>query len=370
MLKTVSSYVNVIGALNYQGTWNASTNNPTLVSGIGTKGDYYVVSVAGSTTIDGQNLWGVGDWIVFNGTAWQRVDGGSTGNFTTISASGDSYFATSSGRVGVGTAAPSYLVSLSGQAAATVGMERNATSDTAGNSLTLLASGATSGATNKNGGALTLSSGTSTGTGGSAIIFSTATAGSSGTADNSPSEKMRIIANGNVGIGTNAPNSPLEVKKDGDVGFGAVAVNNADAAGASSRAATRFVTSAGDVGYVGAHGAGTGPGIGFPSTMVMYGLLSNGVRIVASNASGSVQIAAGGAASNKIFLNISPAGNVVCNNAAIATNATDGFLYVPSCAGTPTGTPTAFTGRVPIVVDSTNNKLYFYSGAAWRDAGP
>lgn len=63
-------------------------------------------------------------------------------------------------------------------------------------------------------------------------------------------------------------------------------------------------------------------------------------------------------------------GNVVVNTAAIATNATNGFLYVPSCAGTPTGTPTAFTGRVPIVVDTTNNKLYFYSGGQWRDAGP
>lgn len=63
-------------------------------------------------------------------------------------------------------------------------------------------------------------------------------------------------------------------------------------------------------------------------------------------------------------------GNVVCNNAAIATNAVNGFLYVPGCAGLPTGTPTAYTGRVPIVVDTTNNKLYFYSGGAWRDAGP
>jgi hypothetical protein len=56
--------------------------------------------------------------------------------------------------------------------------------------------------------------------------------------------------------------------------------------------------------------------------------------------------------------------------AALATNATDGFLYVPTCAGTPTGTPTAITGMAPIVVNTTNNKLYFYSGGAWRDAGP
>ena len=67
---------------------------------------------------------------------------------------------------------------------------------------------------------------------------------------------------------------------------------------------------------------------------------------------------------------ISPQGSFVTGNAALATNATDGFLYVAGCAGTPTGTPTAYTGRVPIVIDTTNNKLYFYSGGAWRDAGP
>jgi len=84
MLKTVSSITNAIGALNYVGTWNASTNSPALASGVGTKGDYYVVSVAGSTSIDGQSLWGVGDWIVFNGTAWQKVDGGSTTNVDSV----------------------------------------------------------------------------------------------------------------------------------------------------------------------------------------------------------------------------------------------------------------------------------------------
>jgi len=63
-------------------------------------------------------------------------------------------------------------------------------------------------------------------------------------------------------------------------------------------------------------------------------------------------------------------GSAVFGNAAIATTATGGFVYIPSCAGTPTGVPTGFSGRIPLVVDSTNNKLYFYSGGAWRDAGP
>jgi hypothetical protein len=57
MLKTVSAITNAIGALNYKGTWDASTNNPALASSVGVKGDYYVVSVAGSTTLNGISNW-------------------------------------------------------------------------------------------------------------------------------------------------------------------------------------------------------------------------------------------------------------------------------------------------------------------------
>jgi hypothetical protein len=64
----------VLGALNYQGTWNASTNTPTLTSSVGTKGYYYVVNVAGSTNLDGVTDWVIGDWAVFNGSVWQKVD--------------------------------------------------------------------------------------------------------------------------------------------------------------------------------------------------------------------------------------------------------------------------------------------------------
>jgi predicted heme/steroid binding protein len=64
----------LVGGLQYQGTWNASTNNPTITSGVGTDGYFYIVSVAGNTTIDGVSGWQVGDWIVFHGSAWQKVD--------------------------------------------------------------------------------------------------------------------------------------------------------------------------------------------------------------------------------------------------------------------------------------------------------
>jgi len=64
----------LVGGATYQGTWNANTNSPTLASGTGTKGYYYVVNVAGSTNLDGITDWKIGDWAIFNGTTWDKVD--------------------------------------------------------------------------------------------------------------------------------------------------------------------------------------------------------------------------------------------------------------------------------------------------------
>jgi hypothetical protein len=103
----------VLGALSYQGTWNASTNTPTLASGVGVKGYYYVVSVAGSTNLDGVTDWKVGDWAVYNGTAWQKVDNtdqvtsvnGQTGTVvlttTDIAEGTNEYFTTARARASV-----------------------------------------------------------------------------------------------------------------------------------------------------------------------------------------------------------------------------------------------------------------------------
>jgi hypothetical protein len=64
----------VVGAVKYQGTWNALTNSPTLASNVGSKGDYYVVSSDGTTTLNLVSEWKIGDWAIFNGSAWQKID--------------------------------------------------------------------------------------------------------------------------------------------------------------------------------------------------------------------------------------------------------------------------------------------------------
>ena len=64
----------LVGGSTYQGTWNANTNTPTLTSSVGTAGYYYIVSVAGNTNLNGITDWQVGDWAIFNGGVWQKVD--------------------------------------------------------------------------------------------------------------------------------------------------------------------------------------------------------------------------------------------------------------------------------------------------------
>ena len=64
-----------VGGLIYQGVWDSATNSPAIPAAIiGNKGHYYKVSANGSTTIDTINEWKIGDWIVSNGTTWDKID--------------------------------------------------------------------------------------------------------------------------------------------------------------------------------------------------------------------------------------------------------------------------------------------------------
>ena len=117
--------------LVFQGTWNAATNTPTLASGVGTTGNFYIVSVDGSTNLDGITDWKVGDWAVFVEVgatdAWQKIDNssvldgfGTGGTVTGWAGSGTSNTLTNSpitfssndvtfsGNVGVGTSPSSF----------------------------------------------------------------------------------------------------------------------------------------------------------------------------------------------------------------------------------------------------------------------
>ena len=70
--KVLSSQLPV-GSQVYKGTWNASTNIPTLSDGIGTAGWTYRVTAGGSINLGSGSInFSVGDDAIYNGTVWQR----------------------------------------------------------------------------------------------------------------------------------------------------------------------------------------------------------------------------------------------------------------------------------------------------------
>jgi len=103
----------------YQGTWNANTNSPTLVSSVGTNGYYYVVSVAGNTTLNGVSGWNVGDWAIFENGVWQKIAGSSSESFTNLTTTnlavtgltGYMYANNTSGNVTASTTIPNTAIS-------------------------------------------------------------------------------------------------------------------------------------------------------------------------------------------------------------------------------------------------------------------
>ncbi|MFY8165133.1 MAG: phage tail protein [Sediminibacterium sp.] len=135
-----------------------------------------------------------------------NIDGAknnATSGAPTAAQQADDFVVLANGNVGIGTANPSQILSLGGTTARTINVERNTTAATSGQNLTLIAGGAALAGKDLSGGNLTLSSGTSTGTGGSSIIFRTAYPSlSSGTGDNAPSNRMELDGNGFLTINT------------------------------------------------------------------------------------------------------------------------------------------------------------------------
>lgn len=109
----------------------------------------------------------------------------------------DNYVATRRA-LGINVMAPSTAIQIVGTSAQTISEARNGNSNTAGQSLTLDAGGATTGATNKNGGDLIEKSGISTGSGTSAIRLFVSPGGAGSTSDNTRIEALTILGDSTI----------------------------------------------------------------------------------------------------------------------------------------------------------------------------
>ncbi|RKX65674.1 MAG: hypothetical protein DRP42_04375, partial [Tenericutes bacterium] len=75
----------VVGALTYEGTWNADTNVPSLSDATGTQGEFYVVSVAGTQDLGSGNVaYAVNDRAIHNGAVWQQSSPSVVGDASAI----------------------------------------------------------------------------------------------------------------------------------------------------------------------------------------------------------------------------------------------------------------------------------------------
>ena len=127
-LTTAQIPSSLVGGMSYQGTWNATINSPALASGVGTKGYFYKVGVAGATSIDGCTNWNIGDMIAFDGTTWDKFDGpaeavisvnGATGAVTVAATNQTMYIGTTAIAINAGSGTITSLAGLTSVTATT-----------------------------------------------------------------------------------------------------------------------------------------------------------------------------------------------------------------------------------------------------------
>ena len=242
-----------------------------------------------------------------------------------------------SGNVGVGTASPGTRLDIQAATASTL-LKSTTGTNYAAHFLNNTGGFTYLGIESSTGGSLF------SGTAAYSAVFGTVSAYPVALATNN-AERMRIDSSGNVGIGTASPSSRLDVSGSGTQTVRSATVDTSGAAVGRFRA----VYTGGGGGAASAVDLRAGDGYTYLLTE------TNSPLLFGTNAAERLRIDA--------------SGNVVQNTAAVATNATAGFLWITSCAGAPTGAPTApYTNAAALVCDTTNNRLYVRVGSTWRYA--
>lgn len=171
------------------------------------------------------------------------------------------------------------------------------------------------------------------------------------------SEKMRITNNGNVGIGTSDPKALLSLYSNDQRGY----FFSPTALDFYSTLQGQAVYKSGSNYVVKNDGSTTNR---FAAAEMSWGTMRflTYTGATTANVDTSLNQASFDACER---MRITAAGSVAIGTGAItATNATDGFLYIPGVAAAPTGVPSTIgDGNIyPICFCNANNRLYVYNG--------
>lgn len=209
------------------------------------------------------------------------------------------------------------------------------------------------------GGAVTVKGGTATGSavGGVVTIEGGTSANSGATKAAALNLKGGVATGGSSGdVNISTQNATGTNRTAGDVNI-TVGTSTNGIVGGSINATAGTGGATNGVGGVSTWKGGSGQGSGRGGSSVVQGGTGG-----ATNAQGGSVLLKGGTGGGSGAL-----GQVaVDNGGALATTATGGFFCLPTCAGAPTGVPANVpTGSVAMIFDTTNTKLWVYSGGAW-----
>jgi len=250
---------------------------------------------------------------------------------------------------------------------------------------TLGVQGVATGTADTSGVIFTIRASQSTGTGiGGPILFQTSPGSSAGSTQNTFLNRMQIFGGGQVVVGSNslrsvsnnAGNPLFEVQDNSATGvinaiamytYSTTTTNPANiflAKSNSNTQGTQIAVATNNV--LGAITADGSDGTNFQDSAQIQFVVDG--TVAAGKVPGDIIFKTATAAVGTLTEagRFTALQSFVLNNAAIATNATDGFIYLASGAGTPTGTPTTFTGRIPLYIDTTNSQLWLFMGGAWK----
>lgn len=195
--------------------------------------------------------------------------------------------------------------------------------------------------------------------------FAIATAGSGGTL----AERIRVTSAGYVGVGITSPECLHHVYANSGAQSILESVSDTTASNYIMRRALAGRAQVNAAAVAGNFSWTAYDGSSYQYVAILRGGSEGSVSSTSSPGYISFLTTPSSSTSPTEKLRITSAGSVIIGaQSALATDATDGFLYIPTCAGTPSGTPTSYTGKVPIIYDTTNNYLYVYNGA-WKKVG-